>query len=90
MAAEPLLIVLAEDDDGHASLVERNLERAGLANGLQRLKDGQEALDFVRGEGAYAGRNTSQPPSCCSWTSRCRGSTASRCSARSRPTPGPR
>ena len=41
MGIEPLLIVLAEDDDGHASLVQRNLERAGLANGLERLKDGQ-------------------------------------------------
>ena len=61
MAIEPLLIVLAEDDDGHASLVQRNLERAGLANGLHRLKDGQEALDFLRGEGDYAGRNPNQP-----------------------------
>ena len=61
MATEPLLIVLAEDDDGHARLVQRNLERAGLANGLQRLQDGQEALDFLRGEGAYTGRNTNQP-----------------------------
>ena len=62
MGTEPLLIVLAEDDDGHASLVQRNLERAGLANGLERLKDGQEALDFIRGEGPYAGRNPSQQP----------------------------
>ena len=62
MGTEPLLIVLAEDDDGHASLVQRNLKRAGLANGLQRLKDGQETLDFVRGEGAFEGRNTSQQP----------------------------
>jgi CheY-like chemotaxis protein len=62
MGTEPLLIVLAEDDDGHASLVQRNLERAGLANGLERLKDGQEALDFLRGEGPYAGRNPSQQP----------------------------
>jgi CheY-like chemotaxis protein len=62
MGTEPLLIVLAEDDDGHASLVQRNLERAGLANGLERLKDGQEALDFVRGEGPYAGRNTNRQP----------------------------
>jgi len=61
MAVEPLLIVLAEDDDGHASLVQRNLERAGLANSLQRLKDGQEALNFFRAQGEYQGRNTSQP-----------------------------
>src|SRR5262249_15557362 len=62
MSAEPLLIILAEDDDGHASLVQRNLERAGLANGLHRLKDGQEALDFIRGEGSYAGQGGSQQP----------------------------
>lgn len=60
MSIEPLLIVLAEDDDGHASLVQRNLERAGLANSVQRLRDGQETLDFLRGEGAYADRNTNQ------------------------------
>ena len=54
--AHPVTIVLAEDDDGHATLIQRNLERAGLANGFVRLKDGQEALDYFRGEGAYAGR----------------------------------
>lgn len=57
MAAESLTIVLAEDDEGHATLVQRNLERAGLANGFYRLKDGQEVLDFIRGQGAYAGRS---------------------------------
>jgi CheY-like chemotaxis protein len=58
MAAEPILIVLVEDDDGHATLVERNLKRAGLANGIQRLKDGQEAIDFVLGKGADSGLST--------------------------------
>ena len=61
MAAEPILIVLAEDDDGHASLVERNLKRAGVANGIQRLKDGQEAIDFFSGNGASSGQTTPQP-----------------------------
>ena len=56
MAVEPLSIVLAEDDDGHATLIQLNLERAGLANGFVRLRDGQEALDYIRGEGAYAGQ----------------------------------
>ena len=58
MAAEPIHIVLAEDDDGHATLIHRNLERAGLVNGFFRVKDGQEALDLLRGEGAY----TAQAP----------------------------
>jgi CheY-like chemotaxis protein len=61
MAAEPILIVLVEDDDGHANLVERNLQRAGLANGIHRLKDGQEALDYVQGKGAHAGRPGPHP-----------------------------
>jgi CheY-like chemotaxis protein len=56
MAAEPLHIVLAEDDDGHATLIQRNLQRAGLVNGFIRVKDGQEALDFIRGEGPHAGK----------------------------------
>ncbi len=61
MAAEPILIVLVEDDDGHAKLVERNLKRAGVANGIRRLRDGQEAIDFVQGSGSFSGRNTPQP-----------------------------
>ena len=57
MAAEPLLIVLVEDDDGHATLVERNLKRVGVSNGIQRLKDGQEALDFLSGQAASSARD---------------------------------
>jgi CheY-like chemotaxis protein len=56
MSAEPVSILLAEDDDGHATLIQLNLERAGLANDFRRLKDGQEALDYIRGEGAHAGQ----------------------------------
>jgi CheY-like chemotaxis protein len=54
MAAEPISIVLAEDDDGHATLVQRNLQRSGVLNGFIRVKDGQEALDLIRGEGSFA------------------------------------
>ena len=48
MTAESVTIVFAEDDDGHAELIRRNLDRAGLRNGLVRLRDGQEALDYFR------------------------------------------
>ena len=61
MASEPLIILMAEDDEGHASLVQRNLKRAGIANDLAHVKDGQEALDYVRREGAYAGRAPNGP-----------------------------
>lgn len=51
--SEEVGILLVEDDDGHALLVEKNLRRAGLSNGFLRLKDGQEALDyFFNGNGA--------------------------------------
>jgi CheY-like chemotaxis protein len=49
---ESVTIILVEDDDGHATLIERNLRRAGLDNGFIRLKDGQEALDFLLGSRA--------------------------------------
>jgi CheY-like chemotaxis protein len=52
MQMQPVHIILTEDDDGHASLVERNLRRAGVANGFTRLKDGQEALDHFHGPDA--------------------------------------
>ena len=61
MAKEPILIVLVEDDDGHAELVERNLKCAGVANGIHRLKDGQEAIDFVHAQGAHSSRNALLP-----------------------------
>ncbi|MBC7499868.1 MAG: response regulator [Herminiimonas sp.] len=47
---ETLNIILVEDDDGHAMLVEKNLRRAGLTNAFLRLKDGQEALDYFFAE----------------------------------------
>ncbi len=40
-------IVLAEDDEGHAKLTEKNLRRAGINNPVQWCKNGQEAVDFV-------------------------------------------
>jgi CheY-like chemotaxis protein len=58
---ERLVIRLAEDDDGHASLIQRNLKRAGVANQIVRVKDGQEALDYLRAQGAYAGRPADAP-----------------------------
>ncbi len=56
MERQPLTVLLAEDDDGHATLVMRNLRRAGIANDIVRVSDGQEALDYVRCEGAYSSR----------------------------------
>ena len=42
-----LKIILAEDDEGHASLIKRNLKRAGLLNEIIHFKNGRETLDFL-------------------------------------------
>ncbi len=40
-------ILIAEDDNGHALLIKKNLKRAGVMNKIRRFKDGQETLDFL-------------------------------------------
>ncbi len=40
-------ILIAEDDDGHFSLIERNLFRSGISNEVTRFTDGQNALNFL-------------------------------------------
>jgi len=47
MKTEPITILLAEDDDGHATLVAANLERAGFVNTLVRARDGVEAIKIL-------------------------------------------
>ena len=61
MSEERMLILLAEDDEGHANLIQRNLQRAGVVNGIVHVKDGQEALDYLRGQGAHANRPAGVP-----------------------------
>jgi CheY-like chemotaxis protein len=45
-----VIILIADDDAGHARLIEKNLARAGLHNPTQRFEDGQQALDFFFGK----------------------------------------
>jgi len=40
-------ILMAEDDDSHAALIQKVLQKAGLTNPIIRFKDGQELLDFL-------------------------------------------
>jgi len=42
-------ILIAEDDDGHAALIEKNLRRAGMEKPCHRLRDGQETLEYFLG-----------------------------------------
>ncbi len=43
---EPFTLVMIEDDEGHARLIRKNLERAGIGNEIIHLEDGQHALDY--------------------------------------------
>jgi CheY-like chemotaxis protein len=42
-------ILITDDDDGHAFLIEDNLRRAGVNAPFLRFSDGQEILDFLSG-----------------------------------------
>jgi len=57
-----ITILLVEDDDGHARLIERNLRKVNLINPIQRVADGQEALDYLNQQGAYAGDDDAPRP----------------------------
>jgi CheY-like chemotaxis protein len=48
---KPMVILIAEDDDGHAGLIMRNLERAGLQNDFVRFEDGDKLLKFLFRQG---------------------------------------
>jgi CheY-like chemotaxis protein len=58
--AENLSILIADDDDGHATLVRRNLRRAGLDAELVHLRDGQEVLDYMYRRGDWQQRSGHQ------------------------------
>ncbi len=47
MMTNEIVILLTEDDDGHAFLIERNLRRAGLMNRIIRFVSGDDVLRFL-------------------------------------------
>ena len=48
-ALNAVSIVMIEDDEGHARLIERNIRRAGVNNAIIPFRDGTSALDFLLG-----------------------------------------
>ena len=46
---QPVNIIMIEDDEGHARLIERNIRRAGVNNEIIALSSGTEALDYLLG-----------------------------------------
>jgi CheY-like chemotaxis protein len=50
------LLLLVEDDDADALLIERAIRKAQISVRLQRVKDGDEAVDYLDGRTVYADR----------------------------------
>lgn len=50
----PVVIVMIEDDEGHARLIEKNVRRAGVNNEIRHFADGTSALAFLKGDEAGA------------------------------------
>lgn len=48
--------LLVEDEDDHAEIVLRTLTQNRIGNGIERVRDGAEALAFLRKEGEFADR----------------------------------
>lgn len=46
---KPVTIIMIEDDEGHARLIEKNIRRAGVANQIVPFTNGTEALAYLMG-----------------------------------------
>lgn len=46
--AEPVTIIMIEDDQGHARLIEKNIRRAGVSNEIVHFDYGGAAMEFLQ------------------------------------------
>lgn len=57
------IILLVDDNPGDVELTKLALKREHITNEVVVAEDGQEALDYMFGTGAYEGRDISEMPS---------------------------
>ncbi len=57
---DDVVIILAEDDEGHATLIKNGLKRTGIKNKILHHRDGEETLDFLfsMGTGNHLAKDT--------------------------------
>jgi len=55
-------VLLVEDNIHDAEMTIRSLKKVNLANNLVHVRDGEEALEFIFGQGKFAGRDLVNAP----------------------------
>src|SRR5258708_5318801 len=48
--SKPVTIIMIEDDEGHARLIERNIRRSGVNNDIMPFTNGTAAVNYLFGE----------------------------------------
>ena len=61
MTYQNVEILLVEDSSADAEMTLRTLKRRNIANSVEWVRDGVEALEFLFCEGAFAGRSNGDP-----------------------------
>ncbi|GLI32975.1 response regulator [Desulforhabdus amnigena] len=56
MGCDPTHILIVEDEEAHAELTKRAIRKAGHANRIDILNDGEQALDYLFNRGIYSDR----------------------------------
>jgi CheY-like chemotaxis protein len=61
LAEMPVEVVMIEDDDGHARLIEKNIRRAGVNNKIIPFANGTDAVEFLFGADGSGAVNKGRP-----------------------------
>ncbi|MBV8578220.1 MAG: response regulator [Acetobacteraceae bacterium] len=56
----PMTIIMIEDDEGHARLIERNIRRSGIHNEIIPFTTGADALGYLFGSDGEAAKHEGQ------------------------------
>jgi CheY-like chemotaxis protein len=63
MRVVDFVLLLVEDDPDHVLLIQRALAKANLVNPMRIVRDGEEAIAYLSGQGPYADRSRYPLPS---------------------------
>ena len=54
---KPVTIIMIEDDEGHARLIERNIRRSGVNNDIVPFANGTDAMNYLFGSDGSGGQH---------------------------------